>query len=471
MSLTWFYHSLKWLRHVASTFWLQLARTAVQSLFYMEAMAVKNVCTEESNECIPIGKAFEDGSHASGKESDGHDEKLHRDVIGVAVLSVFLAPWHMLPVFTDIKMAEDELLPGLTSSTLPITTTAIFLGWLIGSICLKRAMETFSSEQLIVLANMGLLVVTLCTVTLPYLTRGNLGIFLVVRFFYGVLMNIKPVQLMYVQDRAPASLFTQVLVVQYCVYTLIAVVMAGFCGSLTLSMNWTIEVALWCGLSRWLGLWLAFPNAFEILQQSLRLSRPVPDSRRPSGPTKCDDPSGEATLAPDARRSAGLLIVCFIACGCGFFGLSYSAGQLSPNLYLSSMLLYSMDIVGYLGVTAGTWLGKKSMQLWSFLVASLCLFLCGTGEPGSRFVLVFAVIGRLGIDVCFASNYLVLAETFSEAGRVVVLPICETAARLGSILAPFAGTLPTTASCPLFGMICFAAACATINLPDRGSLV
>ncbi|CAL1134691.1 unnamed protein product [Cladocopium goreaui] len=407
-------------------------------------MAVKNACTEESKICITIGKAVEDGSHASGKENDGHDAKLHRDVIGVATLSIFLAPWHMLPVFTDIKMAEDPLLPGLTSSTLPITTTAIFCGWLVGSIGLKRAMETFSSEELIVLANTGLLVVALCTVTLPYLTRGNLGIFLVVRFVYGVLMNVKPIQLMYVQDRAPPALFTQVLVFQYCMYTLIAVVMAGFCGSLTLSMNWTIEVALWCGLTRWLGLWLAFPNAFEILQQSLRLSGPVPDCRRPSAPTKCDDPSGETTLAPAARRSACMLIVCFIACGSGFYGLSFSAGQLSPNLYLSSVLLYTMDFMAYLGVTAGTSVGQKSMQLWSFLVASLCLFICSIGEPGSRFVLVFALIGRLGIDICFATNYLVLAETFSEAERVVVLPVCETAARLGSILAPFAGTLPTT---------------------------
>ena len=422
---------------------------------------VTNVCTEESNVdlAITVGKAIDEPATSLQYQDEKPEKpaKLHRDVIGIGILTVFLAPWHMLPVFTDMKIAEDPLLPGLTSTTLPFSSTAIFCGWLVGSVGMKRVMETFSNEQLIVAANSGLLLVTLCMVTLPYLTRGNLVLFIAVRFVYGLLMNIKPMQLMYIQDRVPAAHFTQALVFQYCAYTLVAVAMAGLCGSLTYSMSWTTEVVLWCGLSRLVGLWVAFPNAWQILQS-------LPETLRRREETSSEESPTQLTGA--ARRTAGLLVVCFIACGTGFYGLTYSAGQLSSNLYLSSMLLYSIDIVGYLFATGANLVGKKSIQLWSFLLASFCLFLCGTGEPGSRFVLIFALIGRLGVDVCFATNYLVLAEAFAEPDRVHVLPACEAAARLGSILAPFVGTLPTTLSCPFFGVICFAAGCATLNLPD-----
>eukprot|EP00438_Fugacium_kawagutii_P003829 Skav230276 [mRNA] locus=scaffold3387:568720:569814:- [translate_table: standard] len=364
----------------------------------------------------------------------------------------------MLPVFTDLKIAEDPRLPGLTSSNLPLSTTAIFCGWLVGSIGLKRGMEILRAEQIIVVANMGLLLVTVAMITLPYLTAGNLLLFIAIRFFYGILMNTKPVQLMYVQDNVPPARSNQVLILQFSIYGSIAVLMAGSCGLLTLSMHWTLEVALWCGLSRCVGLWVAFPHALEIL-------RSVPErllAQRPSSPRKRAE---ENVLTPATRFHAILVTVCFLACGSSFFGLTYSAGQLSPNIYISSALLYSMDIIGYLGACGSSVIRKKWIQSGSFLTASVCLLLCSTGEPGSRFVLVFAVIGRLGIDLCYTTCYLVLAETFLEHERVRVLPLCETAARVGGTLAPFTGTLPSAISCLIFASICFAAACASINLP------
>lgn len=429
-----------------------------------EDVALQNAGEEESNVAITVGKSVD---HPACAADPGlhrlHSLHGHRNVLGVAILSVFLAPWHMLPVFTDLKIAEDPRLPGLTSSNLPLSTTAIFCGWLVGSIGLKRAMEILRADQIIVVANMGLLLVTAAMITLPYLTAGNLMLFIAIRFFYGILMNTKPVQLMYVQDSVSPAHSNQVLIIQFLIYGSIAVIMAGSCGSLTLSMHWTLEVALWCGLSRCLGLWVAFPNAFEILRSvPERLSQ----SKRPVSNRKRAEMDGEGTLLTPATRFHAILVtICFLACGSSFFGLTYSAGQLSSNIYLSSALLYGMDIIGYLGACGSSVIRKKWIQSASFLTASVCLLLCSTGEPGSRFVLVFAVIGRLGIDLCYTTCYLVLAETFPEHERVLVLPLCETAARVGGTLAPFTGTLPSAISCPIFASICFAAACASINLP------
>lgn len=55
--------------------------------------------------------------------------------------------FHILPVFIDSKLAEDETLPNLLSdSTLPWSQTAIFAGWLVGSVGLRPALEIFSKD-------------------------------------------------------------------------------------------------------------------------------------------------------------------------------------------------------------------------------------------------------------------------------------------------------------------------------------
>ena len=117
--------------------------------------------------------------------------------------SCFLAPWHVLPVFLDLKIAADPNLPGLTEKNLPITTTAIFLGWLVGSVCLKRLMEAFNKEQLVAGFACGLVLVTLATVTLLDLTAGNLVIFTSIRFVYGILLNITGIQIVHIQELMP----------------------------------------------------------------------------------------------------------------------------------------------------------------------------------------------------------------------------------------------------------------------------
>ena len=71
--------------------------------------------------------------------------------VGVFMASIALPGWHVLPVFLDLKLANDPALPGLTAETLPITTTAIFLGWLTSATVLDRCLEVFDKKQLLLL--------------------------------------------------------------------------------------------------------------------------------------------------------------------------------------------------------------------------------------------------------------------------------------------------------------------------------
>ena len=75
-------------------------------------------------------------------------QKNEKTEVGVAALLCGGSGcFHILPVFIDSKLAEDETLPNLLSdSTLPWSQTAIFAGWLVGSVGLRPALEIFSKD-------------------------------------------------------------------------------------------------------------------------------------------------------------------------------------------------------------------------------------------------------------------------------------------------------------------------------------
>ena len=65
-------------------------------------------------------------------------------------------------------------------------------------------------------------------------------------------------------------------------------------------------------------------------------------------------------------------MVTFLACGCGFYGLSYCAGKLSTDVYLSTILLSGADILGYMAaLTANSW-GRTRLQGACFALAGCC---------------------------------------------------------------------------------------------------
>lgn len=118
------------------------------------------------------------------------------------------------------------------------------------------------------------------------------------------------------------------------------------------------------------------------------------------------------------------LALCFLACGLGSYGLSYSAGQLSPNLYTNSVLLNAADILGYLVLLGADTLGSKTFQTASYLLASLALLLCGLLQPGSGQIVACAMAGRICLNVSFGLVYVALAEIFPESSQKMVLPLC-----------------------------------------------
>jgi len=386
-----------------------------------------------------------------------------RDFLGIGVLlGSFQSAWHILPVFLDIKLSADPSLPMLTDATLPVAKTAIFAGWLAGSVCLRHAMAIYSKEELVIASAAGLLVVAMATVTLPHLTAGNLMVFTMLRFVYGILMNIATVQIVLLQMRMPADFRHQSVVWKNVFYSIVSILVAFACGGPTLNIDWRLEALLWYAVPPFLGLCVAFPNWWTTLRALPSIAQKKLESSKTN--IQVED---SVRLTPTMRKHEIALATCSVACGCAFFGLSYSARQLSPNVYKSSMLLNMADIMGFLAAMSADIFGRKRVQSCSFTLAAICLLICSTGVPGSPFVLSFAVIGRLCLDVSLTTVLVGMASIFPESAQKRVLPTFAIATRIGSLLAPFLGTLPSTVSCALFSALCFAAAGASLILPEE----
>ena len=207
---------------------------------------------------------------------------------------------------------------------------------------------------------MGLLLVNLATITLPYLTAGNLIIFTAVRFVYGLLMNITAIASIYIQEKMPPGRGNQALVMLSIIYSIVTILMSWSCGSLTLTMDWRFEVFLWCGLPLMVGVIMAFPNWWAIVQ-SLPLAVTNPH-RMEVKAKRTSDEGVEESISDADQRNIIALALGFLACGCGFYGLTYSAGQLSPDVYLSCMLLHAGDIFGYLLALSADSYGRNNVQ-------------------------------------------------------------------------------------------------------------
>jgi len=385
-----------------------------------------------------------------------------RDLLGIGTCigALALPVWHVMPVFLDLKIAQDPSLPGLSTETLPITTTAIFVGWLASALILDRALEVFDKKQLLMIHVIGLLLVTLATIALPHLTAGNLMVFTAVRFIHGLLMNITALQCMYLQERMPSK-GNQVLVFNSIMYSIFTMLMSWSCSQLTLTMDWRLEFLLWGAIPLILAVVIAFPDWRNILQS---LPVALRNHQEPSPVAKSGE--GISAMTSEEQRAMVAMSVGFLACGCGFYGLNYSAGQLSPSVYVSTSLLHGGDIVGYILALSADKYGRNLVQALAFFVAAMCLLLCSTGEPGSALVLSAAVMGRLCLDVCFTTVYVGLGAIFSGSSAKTALMICEATARLGGFIAPVSGTWPTSVSCPVFASACLAAAYCSMILPQ-----
>mmetsp|Transcript_64042 Transcript_64042/g.164798 ORF Transcript_64042/g.164798 Transcript_64042/m.164798 type:complete len:541 (+) Transcript_64042:59-1681(+) len=406
--------------------------------------------------------------------------------VGMLLYSVFGA-FHLLPVFLDVKLAADPTLPGLTKESLPIASTAMFAGWLLGSAGIGQATDRLGKKQVMRLGALGLLVSVFAQVALPSLTGGSIAALATVRLFQGVFFSIGPVASTFAQECVPKAYRNRVMVGLNTAYSLIAASMSYLCGTVTLNADWRMEALIWCGMPMLAALAVGLPFVHESLSDLMvkgkakEASEVLHSIARTNG---CDElaeglvlrqSEGTKEAQEDEKEDAGAsvfkgpllmrlvaLAICFVTCGSAFFGLTYSAGNLSPNMYLNSVVLNLADILGYAIALSADKYGLRLVQGGSFAAAGVCLLGCALLPPGSFDVLACAVLGRLFLDVCFTTIYVAVVANFPGRARTGAMVVCQLAARLGGVWAPYCGTLPVAVSCSIFGALCLLSAALTL---------
>ena len=277
--------------------------------------------------------------------ADGNEVMLGK-MCGTWLLGMTLPAWHVLPLLLDIKIAADDLLPGLTESVLPITTTAMFVGWLVSSFALEPAVASFTKERLVVAHAAAMVLVVLATVALPGLTHLDFELLMVVRFAQGLLLNITALCITFPLDNAVDSWKNSIQVSGAIGYSCFTMLMSWICSG---PLDWRSQAILFAGLPPLLVLTIFFPEWQQVL-----------DTMRKTPLTAA---VGEvAALSEEQRRNLIALGITFLSCGSCFYGLSYSAGQLSEDPYTSTALLHGIDIAGYVVALGASRVGRKNLQ-------------------------------------------------------------------------------------------------------------
>lgn len=415
----------------------------------------------------------------------------------------------LLPVFTDLKLAADPSLPTLTTESLALTSTALYFGWLVGSAAVGSVMDAYGRRRTVLGGALGLGLGSLALVAAPSVAAwaggGLLLLMGAARFLVGISSNALSVALVLLQESIPAAWRSRAVAALNTAYSLLAAAMAVACGTATRGLDWRAEVLLWCLPPVLVAILAGLPLVQESLpylagrRRAEEAAEVVTRIARWNGDESLACPATVAAAAGtevgaaapnggDAGKAAaggaggfsellrppllGRLLAlagCFVACGLGFYGLSYSAGGLSDDVYANSAYLSLADILGY-GLSVGAdAFGKRLVQGAAFSLAGACLLLCGAlaamggGGPG---LLACAVVGRVCLNVCFCTVYVYAVELFPVACRGAAFSACQLAARLGGVFAPLCGTLAASVSCPVFGLFCVAAAAATFGMPE-----
>merc|ERR1719291_830123 len=161
--------------------------------------------------------------------------------------------------------------------------------------------------------------------------------------------------------------------------------------------------------------------------------------------------------------------ICWTAASVSYYGLSYSAGSLSPNVYLNVILFALTDIVGYaIPAPLVASMGSKHAQMAGFFGTALSLLMCALLPQGSWVVVGCALVGRLNIDVAFSTVFLLLVDCFPSSCRAAALGVANVSSRLLTFAAPLSAMVPTYLSCGVLSALSAVAVWATwlLEVPE-----
>jgi len=231
-------------------------------------------------------------------------------------------------------------------------------------------------------------------------------------------------------------------------------------------------------------------EAEEILDRAAEMNKMPPQSFTrfqekggASAPAKQDWSYLEIFQSPHTIVCALAMFFLWFANSLVYYGLLLNAGSLMPgNIYINNFISGVLELVAYiLTIVVFLFGGRRYPQAITMFFAGVALFLTLVGysteeeNTDETVKLVFGQLGKFAITGSFAMIYLYAAELFPTVLRNSGMSFSSFWARVGSVIAPFAGRelgkLDPRSPIYLFGIVSLIAGFLTLVLPETKDTV
>ncbi|CAJ1063492.1 solute carrier family 22 member 4-like [Xyrichtys novacula] len=166
-----------------------------------------------------------------------------------------------------------------------------------------------------------------------------------------------------------------------------------------------------------------------------------------------------------------MCLLLWMAINIGYFGLSLNTSNLSGDPFMNCFLSAAAEVPAYV---VSTWLLKKCPRrvlLSTFLIIGGGVLLLIQFIPDSlqSVALALEMTGKFGFTMAFSIVYIYTAEIYPTVLRNVGMGMCSSAARIGSITAPYViylGTYNKILPYILMGSLTIASSVVNFFLPE-----
>uniref|UniRef100_A0A9J8A1F9 Solute carrier family 22 member 5 n=1 Tax=Cyprinus carpio carpio TaxID=630221 RepID=A0A9J8A1F9_CYPCA len=173
----------------------------------------------------------------------------------------------------------------------------------------------------------------------------------------------------------------------------------------------------------------------------------------------------------DIRKTTFLCLLLWIAINIGYFGLSLNTTNLSGDPFLNCFLSAVTEMPAYIVSLLLLKSCPRRPVLSAFLIigGGFLLLLQLIPESQHTLALVLEMAGKFGLTISFTVVYIYTAELYPTVLRNLGMGLCSSAARIGSITAPyiiFLGTFNKYLPYILMGSLTIASSIANMFLPE-----
>ncbi|XP_056141478.1 organic cation/carnitine transporter 2 [Lampris incognitus] len=335
----------------------------------------------------------------------------------------------------------------------PFASSCLFLGFLVGSFCSGQISDRFGRKKIlfislgvqsifVLLQSFSYSWMMFCTIFL-FIGASQISIY-ICAFVLGTEVLSKSMRVLF--TTLGAFLF-------YCLgYMLLPWIAYGIRTWRTLLMVLAslsvVYIPLWWFIPespRWLFSQGRLEEAEAILREAARKNKvEAPPTVFKQTESVASPPTKKYTIL-DILKSSNIRCITFMslllwmAINIGYYGLSLNTSNLSGDPFMNSFLSALTEVPAYIMCTYLLNKCPRRALLSSFLVigGGFLLLVQLIPETLHELTLALVMIGKFGFTMAFSTVYIYTAEIYPTVLRNMGIGICSSAARIGSITAPY----------------------------------